>query len=242
MFSLKMMDHHHTFVMKNPFKQTESSSSSEVGKEQASPKPRKEKSKPKPKSKKKKDVGKTSSADSAQAEKILKKKKKKNNDNKSKPSTTKSDVRKEKTVKKVKAPQARLLAATKAAPTDDDSNSPGSGGELTQEQIAVLKQVLGIKTQEQLEKFRSNFTPEEISRIKKNLSDPSKRKVLQTKNADVANDDLKGFANFSGGPQGTFFFHSICSFLPLDWFILFIPSLRLIHSILFISSIQLLLG
>jgi len=184
--------------MKNPFKKP-----SEVGKVQASPKPTKEKPKSKPK--KKKDVGKTSSADSAQAGKILKKKIKKNNDKKSKPltttKTTKPDVRKEKPVKKVKAPQARLVAATNAAPTDDDPNSPGSGGELSLEQIAVLKQVLGIKTQKQLEKFRSNFTPENIAQIKKNLNDPSKRKTLQKENADVANDDLKGFAKFSGGPQ-----------------------------------------
>ena len=149
------------FVMKNPFKKK----APEDGEEQASPKPKKEKAKSK------KDVGKTSSADSAQAEKILKKKKK----------NVKKVPKKDKTVKKEKLPPARLVAANEAAPSDDDPNSPGGGGELTLEQIAVLKQVLGLKSQKQIEKFESNFTPEEIARVKKDLNDPSKRKVVNKK-------------------------------------------------------------
>ncbi|MGK3739724.1 MAG: hypothetical protein ACI90V_006571, partial [Bacillariaceae sp.] len=171
--------------MKNPFKKT----ASEDGEEQASPKPKKEKAKAKPI--KKKDVGKTSSADSAQAEKILKKKKK----------NVKKVPKKNIAAKKEKAPPARLVAANEAAPSDDDPNSPGGGGELTPEQIAVLKSVLGLKTQKQIDKFNSNFTPEEITRIKKNLDDPSKRKALKQKNSDVASADNKAFAKYNGGPQ-----------------------------------------
>ena len=167
------------FVMKNPFKKK----ASEDGEEQA--KPQKEKAKSK------KDVGKTSSADSAQAEKILKKKKK----------NVKKVPKKDKTVKKEKLPPARLVAANEAAPSDDDPNSPGGGGELTLEQIAVLKQVLGLKSQKQIEKFESNFTPEEIARVKKDLNDPSKRKVVNKKNSNVAEADNKGFAKYNGGPQ-----------------------------------------
>ena len=169
------------FVMKNPFKKK----APEDGEEQASPKPKKEKAKSK------KDVGKTSSADSAQAEKILKKKKK----------NVKKVPKKDKTVKKEKLPPARLVAANDAAPSDDDPNSPGGGGELTLEQIAVLKQVLGLKSQKQIEKFESNFTPEEIARVKKDLNDPSKRKVVNKKNSNVAEADNKGFAKYNGGPQ-----------------------------------------
>jgi len=189
--------------MKNPFKK-KALPNSQVNEEQSTTNKKVEKKNGKPKSPKpstKKDVGKTSSADSDQAKKLLKRKKKKTREKKDKNaipdeegrSNTDDPIRKK---KKERAPPARLVAATEAAPNDDDQ----AGGELTKEQIAVLQQVLGLKTQKQIDKFKSNFTKEEIAKVKKNLSDPSKRKLLKQKNANVASGDT-GFAKYSGGPQ-----------------------------------------
>ena len=98
----------------------------------------------------------------------------------------------------MRAPQKR--ASAEGAPSDDDPTTPGAGGELSPEQIAAVKVCLGLKTQAQVDKFKSYFTPEEIARVKKNMNDPSKRKALQKKNQDVAAAD-KGFAKYNGGPQ-----------------------------------------
>jgi len=78
--------------------------------------------------------------------------------------------------------------------------TPGMGGELLPEQIAAIKQVMGIRSDEQMERFATMFEPEEVARIKESLNDPSKKKSLNKKNAAAAGGDT-GFAKYNGGPQ-----------------------------------------
>jgi len=103
------------------------------------------------------------------------------------------------TDKKVKKEKALPVAATGELPSDNDPTTPGLGGELIPDQIAAIKQILGIRTDEQLEKFKLLFTPEEIARVKEALHDPAKRKKMKKKKNPVGADT--GFAKYNGGPQ-----------------------------------------
>jgi len=146
------------------------------------------------KSKKEKTKEKKKKTDGENPGKIKKKKEKKDKKKKSKP-----EEKKEKKVKKERAPTARASLVAVEVPTDDDPNTPGVGGDLTPDQLSVFRNVYGVETPGQIEKVKSNFTEEEIARIKESLKDPKKQFKLKEKKEE--GDSNTGFAKYSGGPQ-----------------------------------------
>jgi len=152
----------------------------------------------------------TPSKSTEDKKKEKKKKKKKSSNDKEKPEKSKKEKKEKKKKtngknseetepKRERAPVARVALAQEGAPSDDDPNTPGVGGDLTSDQLSVFRNVYGVKTPGQIQKVKDIFTEEEIDRVKEKLNDPDRKKLLKKK--DDGTSANTGFAKYNGGPQ-----------------------------------------